>query len=223
MLKKQEPHPDSWKIISQLISDRRKSRLEDVASKRTEHITLVLQGIHDPHNVSACIRTAEAMGIQNIHVIPQPGISYKATSPAKGARNWVDIHRYKSISECAKYLKSKNYLLYGAYPPSEKTVNLQKMDIQQPIAVVFGNEHQGLDDAWLECLDGMFTIPMFGMVESFNISVATAISLHHLHDRALNQLGGQLFINEDRQLELLNQWSLKQRQSSQKIIDQQTH
>ncbi len=223
-MKKTDPHPKSWEIIQTQLSDQRRKKLEAVASRRTDYLTVVLQGIHDPHNVSACIRSAEALGIQNIHIIPPPesSKSYKATTPAKGARDWVDINRYRSIQECADTLKEKGYRLMGAYPPSQRTVSLAQIGVNKPVAVVFGNEHAGLDPSWAEILDGVFTIPMYGMVESFNISVAAAISLFTLQQKALNLLDKDFFIPQDRQLELLNKWALKQRRHSQKIITEKT-
>ena len=223
-MKKTDPHPKSWEIIQTQLSDQRREKLQTVASRRTDYLTVVLQGIHDPHNISACIRSAEALGIQNIHIIPPPDSnkSYRATTPAKGARDWVDIHRYKSITECADYLKKKGYRLMGAYPPSERTVSLAQIGVIKPVAVVFGNEHAGLDPSWVDILDGRFTIPMHGMVESFNISVAAAISLFTIQQKAFNLLDKDFFISKERQLELLNKWALKQRRNSDKIIAEQT-
>lgn len=196
---------DAWALLSPRLTPSRQARMQAVAASRSSHIRLVLQDLHDVHNIAACLRSAEAMGILHVDVVDRKS-RFLHSSASRGARAWLTLKRWDSEAECAASLKQQGYLLAGAYPSAD-AVPLHAVAIAQPLAIVFGNEHAGLAPAWQELLDLRFTIPMYGMVESFNISVAAAVSLYDLSTRARHSLGAaQYALSPDAQRDLLCSW-----------------
>lgn len=141
----------TWNELRPQLTDRRLQRLEEAARKRTEHLRLVIQDIHHPHNVSACMRSAEAFGILNVDVVTMRE-KFNPSTVTKGVSSWLQLTRYPDVDSCAKELKAKGYRIAGAYPAQDATP-LEEIDISTPLAVVFANEHAGADPAWLPHID----------------------------------------------------------------------
>lgn len=160
------------------ITPERAARIRDVLSKRQPTLTVVFENVHDPHNVSAVIRSCDAVGVQEAH-----GIYYgRQTFPKLGekssasARKWVDVHVHQDVSSCFTTLRQRGFKIYTTHMSSD-AVSLYDVDLTQPCALVFGNEHEGVSEEARSLADGNFLIPQVGMVQSLNISVACAVSL----------------------------------------------
>ena len=173
---------DLWKTILKFYTENRRDKVKKACDLRTKHIRLVVQDVHHPHNVSACLRSAEAFGIQNVDVVTLKK-NFRASSVAKGVSKWLHIHNWSSVKECAANLKSQNYQIAAAVPSTEAN-SLDTLAIEKPIALLFGNEHEGISSDWENHIDCVYTIPMAGLVESLNISVSAAICLHYLSKKA---------------------------------------
>jgi tRNA (guanosine-2'-O-)-methyltransferase len=200
---------DAWRLLSPQLTAHRRERMEQTAARRTNHVRLVVQDVHQPHNVSACIRSAEAFGVQNIDVVTL-STKFNASTVARGVDEWVTISKHETVDDCVSRLHQKGYRVAAAFPHG-KAVSLPELPIDQPIAVVFGNEHEGLATQWRDQADVCFTIPMFGIVESLNISVCAAITLHELTTRARIAMPPEKFyLSEDERQTLLNQWICRQ-------------
>jgi tRNA (guanosine-2'-O-)-methyltransferase len=210
VLQDQTEYPDdAWDLLNPLLTDARRARILAVASGRTERVSLVLQDIHDPHNVSACLRSADAFGVHNCHVLSVKQ-RFRTSTVARGVGAWLKIKRHQSVEECVANLRASGYRLYAGVP-APTAVPLDKLPVTEKIAVVFGNEHAGIDSAWLPHMDQLFTIPMFGMVESLNISVGAAITMQHLTHRARETLPAETYhLAEAERRRLLNQWICEQ-------------
>lgn len=200
----QEIPKDLWKTLSPQLTDERRFKMERTASQRTERIRLVLQDVHHPHNISACMRSAEAFGISHVHVVDHQE-AFKPSSVAKGVDRWLNVHRHADIPSCVAELKKHNYKIASAMPNPVNCVSLYELDLSQPIAVLFGNEHEGMSEDFRPFVDTFFTIPMVGMVESLNISVCAAITMSHLRERSL-LTRGDVLLNAERKEDLLNRW-----------------
>lgn len=165
--------------VGGFLTDKRKQRLKDVVSKRQFDLTVVLENIHDPHNIAAVIRSCDAVGISEIYAIitderidiARYDMDNKVSS---GSRKWVAIHTFRSIEEAIIAIRKKYDKLYGTHMSTESS-SLYDLDFSESIALVFGNEHEGLSQELLDELDGNFLIPQYGMVQSLNISVACAV------------------------------------------------
>lgn len=203
---------DAWQLLSPQMSPVRRAKLEKVAAARSAYLRLVLQDIHDPHNIGACLRSAEAFGIQNVDLINVQQKFGKPSSVARGARYWLDIHKFNSIPTYLAALRRAGYALAAAYPVQD-AVPVSEIPLDRPLAVVFGNEHAGLHPDWREHIDHRFTIPMYGMVESFNISVSVALTLFSLHERCTAKLPAErFFLSHEERQSLLNRWACQQSQ-----------
>jgi tRNA (guanosine-2'-O-)-methyltransferase len=160
-------------------TDKRMEKLADAALLRQNDLTVVLENIHDPHNISACIRSCDAVGISTIHVIntiaPKPYRRLGKKTSA-GSVKWVKTRKWKSVKECYDLLHSQGYKIYTT-ALGEKSQDLYELDLTQKTAMVFGNEHDGISDEALELSDANYVIPQMGMISSLNISVACAVSL----------------------------------------------
>lgn len=201
--------PNAWTLLSQRITEKRKNRMLEIVTRRTEHIRLVLQDIHDSHNIAACIRSAEAFGILNIDIV-NTYQKLKRSGVSKGADRWLLINKWNSISACSEFLKKSGYKIAAGFP-GQHNMKLSDIPVNRPVAVLFGNEHNGINAEWNEFIDYKFTIPMDGMVESLNISVSAALSLFDLRRRALIEVdANSYFIGAEKQNMLLSKWACQE-------------
>lgn len=210
---------DAWDLMQGRIKEIRRDKIQAVAAKRTNHVRLALQDVHDPHNIGACLRSAEGLGIQNVDFI---NFYQKFTRPSKvsrGAFQWMDLLRFKDAALYRQGLRERGYRIAAAYP-SGTDYTLDELPIDQPLVVLFGNEKQGLHESWTDHVDYRFSIPMNGFVESFNISVSVAVSLYSLTQRCQRLLTpDRYFVNETEQRVLLNRWMLRQSRSLDKELE----
>lgn len=157
----------------------RKQRLSDVIAKRQFDLTVVLENVFDPHNVSAVMRTCDAVGIQDIYILnnripPQKKWGHRSSSTAS---RWLTIHQFTNAYDCFGEVKKK-YERVLAGMLSKDSIDVYEMDLTQPTALVFGNESFGISDELRPFIDGSFMIPQFGVIKSLNISVACAVTLY---------------------------------------------
>jgi tRNA (guanosine-2'-O-)-methyltransferase len=157
----------------------RHERLLSVLNKRQKDITVVLENVFDPHNISAVMRTADAVGIQDIYILNTKIPAHKkwGAKSSSSAAKWLTIHQYTDAAECFDALR-KNYDLILTTHLSSDAISLHSIDFTQSIALVFGNEHSGVSDEIRALADGNFIIPQVGIIRSLNISVACAVTLY---------------------------------------------
>ena len=158
-------------------TSRRLARIRTVLSQRQPDLTLVLANIHDPHNVSAIYRSCDAFGVYGVHLYytdtPFPVVGRKSSA---SARKWVETARHKNREDLFQALKARNMqVLATGFTHSARP--LGDFDFTLPTAVILGNEHHGVDAELREMADAELYIPMYGMIQSFNVSVASAVIL----------------------------------------------
>ena len=171
--------------LSDYVTENKINKIEEVLLKRTRHVAIVLEDIFQVHNASAVVRSAECFGIQDIHIIEKRNKFLPNNTIARGAVKWMNLHKYKSTSDCIKALKETGYKVV-ATTPHKKSIELHELDIDKKVALLFGTEALGLSDEALELADEYVTIPMFGFTESFNISVSVALCLYDITNRLRN-------------------------------------
>lgn len=157
----------------------RDKRLSDVLNKRQPNLTVVLENVFDPHNISAVMRTCDAVGIQDIYILNTqiaPHKKWGARSSSSAAK-WLTVHQFTDVDECFKELR-KNYDKIYLTHLSNEAVELYQLNLTERVALVFGNEHSGVSDDLLQRCDGNFIIPQVGIIKSLNISVACAVTLY---------------------------------------------
>ena len=180
---KQVFYKDVIKKLGVFLTEERILKIEEIVQERTYSIVPVLDSIYDLGNLNAVIRSAENLGYQALHIIKSEKNKQSQRSISSvtlGCHKWVDTFYYNSRLECLNKLKSQGYQIW-ATSLNEKAVALQDLDFSKPTAMVFGNEKEGVSHEILEEASGTFYIPTSGFSQSFNISVATAICLHHAY------------------------------------------
>jgi tRNA (guanosine-2'-O-)-methyltransferase len=144
-------------------------------------LSIVLENVHDPHNIGAVIRTCDAVGIPKVYLLVSDARVWErieiGINASSGARKWVDVYIYDDYKKCFDHLRKTHNQIVGTHL-SQESVQLYDIDMCESTAIVLGNEHEGLSNEALQYLDGNFIIPQFGMVQSLNISVACAISAY---------------------------------------------
>lgn len=157
----------------------RYKRLTDVLSHRQPDLTVVLENVFDPHNVSAVMRTCDAVGIQDVYILnnripPHKKWGYRSSSTAA---EWLTIHQFTDAEKCFEEIRKKYKKVYTTHLSNE-AVDLYSLDLTQSAALVFGNETFGVSDDIRRFSDGDFIIPQAGIIKSLNISVACAVTLY---------------------------------------------
>ena len=157
----------------------RTNKIQTVLAKRQNNLTVVLENVFDPHNISAVMRSCDAVGVQEIYVLNTKIPRHKkwGSRSSSSAAKWLTIHQYTDAAACFEALRLKYDRIITTHLSSD-AVSLYQSDLTQNIALVFGNEHAGVSDEIRTLADGNFIIPQVGMIQSLNISVACAVSLY---------------------------------------------
>lgn len=163
-------------LLAPHLTVERMRRIDAVLDERTLSLAVVVEGMVDSGNIAAIMRTAEAFGVQSFHTI-DTARSYKhSRRTSQGAEKWLDRWRWSSSAECAVALRRNGYRIVAAHLDHAAT-DLEDFDFTAPTALVFGNELDGVSDEMLALVDATVVIPISGFVQSFNVSVATALCL----------------------------------------------
>ncbi len=160
----------------------RTERLNSVLAKRQPGITVVLENVSDPHNISAVMRTCDAIGMQDIYVLNTVIGKHKkwGAKSSSSAAKWLTIHQFTDVKSCFDALR-KNYQKIYSTHLSTDAVDLYDMNLAESVALVFGNEHDGVSEELIGLCDGNFIIPQVGIIKSLNISVACAVTLYEAY------------------------------------------
>lgn len=192
-----------------LLSPERRSALERAIEKRTRSLCLALHGIHDPHNQAAVIRTSEAMGFQELHVVKVPGVPWKPSQRVtQAAHRWVDLVRHDSFFDAAKAFRSRGMRIVAS-AIAEDATPLHDLDTTQPTAIVLGSEARGLPADVLEDCDEVVYIPLHGLTTSLNVSVAAAIMAAHAVEVRRRRWGATGDLHADEKMELRRRFYLR--------------
>ena len=189
-------------------------RLNDVLDKRQPGLAVLLENVHDPHNISAVMRTCDAVGIQDIYILNTKIPKHKAwgARSSSSAAKWLTVHQFTDTKECFAAMRKHYDKIYTTHLSTD-AVGLHELDLTQKVALVFGNEHGGVSEETIALSDGNFIIPQVGIIKSLNISVACAITVYeafrqksiagHYSQRQLNETdfnslrSGWGFLEED--------------------------
>ena len=172
-------------FLNRFLTPERIEHQDRVLEDRTKHITAVIEDVYQPHNASAVIRTCDCFGLQDVHIIEEDHNFKMSSNVALGSSQWVNIHKYRlqenNTLDCLKHIKKQGYKIVATTPHTEKSI--YDVDLDQPVALVFGNEKRGISDLVREHADELVKIPMYGFTESFNISVSAALCLSVLVEK----------------------------------------
>ena len=160
------------------ITERRLHRMRGVLDRRQPDLAVVIENVHDLHNVSAVLRSCEAVGVPTVHLVyTQEVLPDLNRCVSASALKWLEILEHPDIASCYGWLRERGFAIYATHLDAASH-DLYDLDLTRPSALVFGNEQRGVSEEALRTADGGLVIPMMGMVQSLNISVACAVTLY---------------------------------------------
>ncbi|TAK66093.1 MAG: RNA methyltransferase [Bacteroidetes bacterium] len=160
------------------MTEQRKEKFFSVLQRRQPGLTVVMEDVHDQHNVSAMLRTADAVGVMEVQLLyvneDFPKLGRKSSA---SANKWITRRQFKSVAECYNKLHDEGFVIYATHM-GKKSKSLYELDLTKKVAFVFGNEHRGVTAEAAKLADENFLIPQVGMIQSLNVSVACAVTLY---------------------------------------------
>ena len=203
--------------FNEFISEDRKKLLSKKLSNRTKHVTIVLEDVYQSRNISACIRSADCFGVQDIHVIENRNQYEHDSEVSLGSEKWITLNRYNSeknnTRNTIEILKRKDYQIIATTPHTEHTI--EDIDTNRKTALLFGSENDGLSDEAIKLSDMQIKIPTIGFAESLNISVSVAIFLQFITSKIKYKKIWKM--NQEEYEEVLLQWLRNSIKSADKI------
>ncbi len=169
------------------ISDRRKERVRSVLSGRLQSVVVILEAVNRRHNSSAILRTCECFGLHEVHMVSAGFTPSKGA--ARGSERWLEVVEHEDTAECVAQLKERGFKIYAA-DLDDTAHSPDTLPIQGNVAILMGAELTGVSDMARSLVDGFICVPMHGMTESLNVSVASACILSRLAERKRAQVGG---------------------------------
>lgn len=190
----------------------RRERLLSVLNKRQAGLTVVLENVQDPHNISAVMRTCDAVGIQEIYVLNNRIARHKkwGARSSSSAAKWLTIHQFSDTAECMAALRQKYDKVFTTHLAAD-SISLYDINFTGSVALVFGNEHDGVSDEIRQLCDGNFIIPQVGIIKSLNISVACAVSIYEaMRQKTIAGHYEQKGLPDAQFNQLLEQWGFQE-------------
>ncbi|MFZ6052369.1 TrmH family RNA methyltransferase [Halocola ammonii] len=214
-------HAQLYQYLSTFLTEGKKQHFENALQWRTRHISLVLDDIYNPQNISAILRSADCFGVQDVHIIENDHNFSVSKRVVKGANKWLSVYQYRDYHDntapCLDGLKARGYKIAATSLHTE-AIFPKDLPLNEPIAVVLGAEKDGVSQSTLDKADYHLKIPMYGFTESYNVSVASALILQTLRER-LNQskeIDWKLGAEEADELRI--EWAKKCLRNPQEII-----
>jgi len=198
------------RILGPRLSEERRRRIDEAVSHRTRTPSLAVEGVHDPHNTAAIIRTCDAFGIQDVHIVEGATRFRSSRKVTQGAHKWVDVSVWRSPRELAAAAERRGARLLVA--DMEGAIGVDDLPRGTPTILVFGNEAEGISDGMRALADGAFRVPLYGLVESLHVSVAAAIAISRL------RTGGQGDLPADESAILLARFYLRAVRAGHDIV-----
>lgn len=163
----------------------RKEKLEQVARRRQGNLAVLLENVHDPHNIGAVMRSCDSVGIRDLFVLyTEPHLTQErlvlGNKTSAGTKKWLDIHFHTDPETCFRDIRSRFDTVLCTHL-GESAHDLYDLDLTESLCLVFGNERDGVSQDLLSRSDGNFLIPQMGMAGSLNVSVACAVTLYEAY------------------------------------------
>lgn len=156
----------------------RYQRIADVLSRRQTDLTVCLEDVHKHHNLSAIVRSADAVGCHHVHAVWPENQKWLTNNTSGGSKNWLETHLHKNIDDATTAMRARNPdIQILATHLSTDAVDFREIDYTKPTAIIVGQEKTGISEQALKHADQNIIIPMQGMVQSLNVSVAAALIL----------------------------------------------
>ena len=193
--------------LSQFVTRNKLDKIAALLPNRMRHVTVVLEHVSQPPNISAIMRSMECFGVQDVHIIEGKKPFQMIESIAMGATQWLNLHRYHNTKECYDILRKAGCTI-AALTPRADAQDITDVSVDKKVACVFGTELVGLTDYAIDNADLCVKLPMFGFTESFNVSVSVALTLQQLVMK-VRRLSDAWQLSEDEQRDIKLSWLKK--------------
>lgn len=203
-----------------LLTDERMARVEAVLDARLDSLTFAIENLHDPHNGAAAIRTAEAVGLTSLHVAETAEEFSYSPAITIGCEKWIQVVHHRTIAGCAGALREAGFRLYATCPGARW--DLESVPVDSPVALLIGNEREGLTAEAVAACDQAVSIPMHGFTQSFNLSVSVALSIHRLAQRRRTVLGRAGDLGDQKRAHLRARWYAMGIRGAEAIVSRYT-
>ena len=167
------------------MNPQRYARICEMLARRQPDLTVCMEEVHKPHNVAAIVRTADAVGVHEVHAVWPNGKIRTMASTAAGSNSWVQVKTHPTIGEAVATLKGRGMQILATHL-SDKAVDFRDIDYTRPTCILMGQEKTGISQEALALADQDIIIPMIGMVQSLNVSVASALILYEAQRQRQN-------------------------------------
>jgi tRNA (guanosine-2'-O-)-methyltransferase len=203
--------------LETLLTPERIARIDQVIDARLGSVAAAVEDTYDPHNAAATLRTCEALGLQELYVI-EPGARFSAAKGVtRGAHRWLDLHRFSDAGAAIAAMKARGFRVFATLPDAK--VSIEDVPVDTPLAVVFGNEHDGVSPAVIAACDESITVPMFGFTESYNLSVTVGLCMSRLAARRRAYIGALGDLDAERRARLRARWFALRIRAAVNVVD----
>jgi tRNA (guanosine-2'-O-)-methyltransferase len=190
--------------LDSMMTPERIARIDGVLASRLTSVVTCVEDTYDPHNAAATIRTTEALGLQELHVI-EPQLRFSAAQGVtRGAHRWIDLARWPVAEAAIAALHGRGFRVYATAPGA--VVSVEDVDVTTPVAIVFGNEHAGVTANAIAACDGAVAVPMFGFTESYNLSVTVGLAMSRVAARRRAYINAPGDLEPDHRARLRARW-----------------
>lgn len=190
--------------LEPMLSAERIARIDHVLASRLASVVTVVEDTYDPHNAAATIRTTEALGLQELHVVETNERFAAASGITRGSHRWIDLQRWPVATEAVAALRARGFCVLATAPGA--TASVEDVEVKRPIAIMFGNEHAGLTKDAIGACDGAIAVPMFGFTESYNLSVTVGLAMSRVAARRRAYIGAMGDLEDARRARLRARW-----------------
>lgn len=217
-----DAHPLEWYLarieyLAGFMTSGREQVLRRVVADRTRYMAVCMENTYYAHNASALVRHCDAFGVQDIYAVESLCKFDPSTDVVRGSDQWVTLRRHRSTAGAVDAMKAAGYRII-ATTPHRGDVAPEDFDVAAgPFALVFGTEKEGISDEIVAAADGFLRIPMWGFVESLNVSASAAILIYMLSQRVRTSCPGWRLTEHER-AELLFRWMTRSLRGSAKIL-----
>jgi len=204
-------------LLGPRISESRRASIDDVLTGRTDNLTVVVEGMVDLGNVSAVMRSADGFGVQSFHAIDTADVYKRSRRTTRGTDKWLDRYRWDDPESCFAHLRDAGYNIVITEP--EDGTPLYETDLSDRVALVFGNELDGVSDVARRFADVTVTIPMLGFGESFNISVAASVILSEAVRQRTERFGTSGDLGDETMQRIRAVWYMKSVREARLLLE----
>ena len=185
---------------------RRCKRYAEVLRRRQPDLVVVLERIKNPHNASAILRSCDAFGVQDVYIVKEGKSLGVSKTVSSGSYRWLTLHFFENTKECLSHLKSLGFKILTTHLATD-AIDIRDADLTQKVAIVVGSELEGVSEEALSMADANIMVPMVGFVQSFNVSVATALILYEaFRQRDKKGMYAKPRMDKERRRQLFKEW-----------------